>query len=87
MLRSRLLSQIFFASVLVIALSSAALSQRALSAHADNSQFGPVMQAYLGYLRNEQEVVDDGPAAARSTRPTIAATQTEFAPCERWPSG
>lgn len=23
------------------------------------SNFGPVMQAYLGYLRNEQEVVDD----------------------------
>ena len=33
-----------------------------VSAHAqraDNSDFGPVMQAYLGYLRNEQEVVDD----------------------------
>ena len=26
---------------------------------ADSSDFGPVMQAYLGYLRNEQEVVDD----------------------------
>ncbi|HEX5701862.1 MAG TPA: hypothetical protein VFX97_01430 [Pyrinomonadaceae bacterium] len=26
---------------------------------AEQSQFGPVMQAYLGYLRNEQEVVDD----------------------------
>lgn len=26
---------------------------------ADNGDFGPVMQAYLGYLRNEQEVVDD----------------------------
>ena len=25
----------------------------------DQSQFGPVVQAYLGYLRNEQEVVDD----------------------------
>ena len=25
----------------------------------EQSQFGPVMQAYLGYLRNEQEVVDD----------------------------
>ena len=25
----------------------------------DNDQFGPVVRAYLGYLRNEQEVVDD----------------------------
>jgi hypothetical protein len=59
MLRSRLLSQIFFAAFLVIALSSVAVAQRTLSARSDNSQFGPVMQAYLGYLRNEQEVVDD----------------------------
>lgn len=26
---------------------------------ADYSEFGPVVRAYLGYLRNEQEVVDD----------------------------
>jgi hypothetical protein len=26
---------------------------------ADDSEFGPVVRAYLGYLRNEQEVVDD----------------------------
>lgn len=25
----------------------------------DDEQFGPVVRAYLGYLRNEQEVVDD----------------------------
>lgn len=25
----------------------------------DDQQFGPVVRAYLGYLRNEQEVVDD----------------------------
>lgn len=25
----------------------------------DDGQFGPVVRAYLGYLRNEQEVVDD----------------------------
>ena len=25
----------------------------------DESEFGPVVRAYLGYLRNEQEVVDD----------------------------
>jgi hypothetical protein len=67
--RSRLLSQIFFTAVLLIALSSVAPSQRALSAQGDNSQFGPVMQAYLGYLRNEQEVVDD-----RSSRREINAS-------------
>ena len=26
---------------------------------AEDSEFGPVVRAYLGYLRNEQEVVDD----------------------------
>jgi hypothetical protein len=69
MLRSRLLSQIFFAAFLLIALSSVAIAQRALSARDSNSQFGPVMQAYLGYLRNEQEVVDD-----RSSRREITTS-------------
>ena len=59
MVRSRLFSQILSASLLVIALSSVAVAQRTLSARAATSEFGPVMQAYLGYLRNEQEVVDD----------------------------
>jgi len=27
--------------------------------HQQDEQFGPVVSAYLGYLRNEQEVVDD----------------------------
>lgn len=31
----------------------------AYAQRAKQSDFGPVMQAYLGYLRNEQEVVDD----------------------------
>ena len=35
---------------------------------ADQADFGPVMQAYLGYLRNEQEVVDD-----RASRREISA--------------
>ena len=34
----------------------------------DEAEFGPVMQAYLGYLRNEQEVVDD-----RASRREITA--------------
>jgi hypothetical protein len=28
-------------------------------AHDDSAEFGPVVRAYLGYLKNEQEVVDD----------------------------
>jgi hypothetical protein len=32
---------------------------RAQGAGGDNYEFGPVVRAYLGYLKNEQEVVDD----------------------------
>lgn len=35
------------------------LPTRANQGRGDEDQFGPVVQAYLGYLRNEQEVVDD----------------------------
>ena len=52
--------------LLVLALAMAvgvAHAQRA-----EQSQFGPVVQAYLGYLRNEQEVVDD-----RASRHEISA--------------
>ena len=35
----------------------------------DDEQFGPVVSAYLGYLRNEQEVVDD-----RASRREISRT-------------
>ena len=50
----RNLSRIVF---LVFALAIATGVARAQ--RIEQSQFGPVMQAYLGYLRNEQEVVDD----------------------------
>lgn len=52
--------------LLVLALATAggvAQAQRAAQ-----SEFGPVVQAYLGYLRNEQEVVDD-----RASRHEISA--------------
>jgi hypothetical protein len=52
--------------LLVVALAMAggvAHAQRA-----EQPQFGPVVQAYLGYLRNEQEVVDD-----RASRHEISA--------------
>ncbi len=44
--------------VLVFA-TAAAESARAQRQQADDSEFGPVVRAYLGYLKNEQEVVDD----------------------------
>lgn len=34
-------------------------SKAANQGRGDEEQFGPVVRAYLGYLRNEQEVVDD----------------------------
>ena len=43
--------------VAFILISPAAPAQR--SANSKNPEFGPVMRAYLGYLKNEQEVVDD----------------------------
>ncbi len=42
---------------IVIACSGLAFAQR--KSAANSSEFGPVMTAYLGYLNNEQEVVDD----------------------------
>jgi len=47
------LRRIVFAIVALAMAASLAQAQRA------QPEFGPVMQAYLGYLRNEQEVVDD----------------------------
>jgi hypothetical protein len=42
------------------AASSAAVAQHTRRAHApEDEEFGPNVRAYLGYLRNEQEVVDD----------------------------
>ena len=38
---------------------SAAFFVLATSVNAQEEEFGPVVRAYLGYLRNEQEVVDD----------------------------
>lgn len=39
--------------------AGASVGQRARTAADDGAEFGPVVQSYLGYLRNEQEVVDD----------------------------
>lgn len=46
--------------MLVCVLSAGtAAAQRAGTAAADDAEFGPVVRTYLGYLRAEQEVVDD----------------------------
>src|ERR687894_81401 len=47
-----------FALCLVV-LSAAASAQTRRGARAEGDEFGPNVRAYLGYLRNEQEVVDD----------------------------
>lgn len=47
-------------AVMTLATINGATAQRALTGSREtNSEIGPVMRAYLGYLRNEQEVVDD----------------------------
>ena len=55
MLRLRLFSIVGLA----LLFASTGLGQQRLGHSTNNSQFGPVMRAYLGYLKNEQEVVDD----------------------------
>jgi len=58
-LQSRLFPSILSAILVIVAANTVAIAQRASKSKMDNFDFGPVMQAYLGYLRNEQEVVDD----------------------------
>ena len=67
----RSLSLLSFALTIVLGFSAVCIAQRSLgnTPMNDNSNFGPVMQAYLGYLANEQEVVDD-----RISRKEISAT-------------
>ena len=67
MLRLSALSRLLCACFILLALSVVAAAQR--QSNGDNeSTFGPVMRAYLGYLSNEQEVVDD-----RNSRREISA--------------
>ncbi len=49
----------FTARVIVSILLSIPILTPANQGRGDEEQFGPVVRAYLGYLRNEQEVVDD----------------------------
>jgi hypothetical protein len=60
----------FLALSVLLLLSGVAIAQRSTGSVDSNniSEFGPVMRAYLGYLSNEQEVVDD-----RASRREISA--------------
>lgn len=46
----------------------AAITAAAFQAQTSDQEFGPVVRAYLGYLKNEQEVVDD-----RASRREVSA--------------
>lgn len=50
------LTRTFIALSILLLLSGVAIAQRSSGS---GDEFGPVMSAYLGYLSNEQEVVDD----------------------------
>ena len=45
--------------LLILVFAAGSVSATAQRRQEDYSEFGPVVRAYLGYLRNEQEVVDD----------------------------
>ncbi len=55
-----------FLLIALLVLTSVHASQ---SRQASEDEFGPVVRAYLGYLRNEQEVVDD-----RASRREVSTT-------------
>ena len=55
MLDTRLIRSACIVSLIVLGSCLAVSGQTAR----EDAQFGPVVRAYLGYLRNEQEVVDD----------------------------
>lgn len=54
-------ASLLFAGAILFALGNVVVAQRPADnpVRDDTAEFGPVMRAYLGYLRNEQEVVDD----------------------------
>jgi len=70
MLRLTGLARFLFVGSALLALSVVALGQRSNASltSEETADFGPVMRAYLGYLSNEQEVVDD-----RNSRREITA--------------
>lgn len=65
MLESRLLCSGLLGALIILGVGFTALAQT----NTAGQEFGPVVRAYLGYLRNEQEVVDD-----RASRHEVNAT-------------
>jgi hypothetical protein len=66
--KRRLPALLFVASFLFMCVPSLEAKRTPQRLHADD-EFGPVVRAYLGYLRNEQEVVDDR-VSRREVSPT-----------------
>lgn len=62
---SRTLIKLLLVGLILLWSASAAGAQ----SNSEDAQFGPVVRAYLGYLRNEQEVVDDR-ASRHEVNPT-----------------
>ena len=50
---------LFLLGFLLFSACTVATAQRPRGAHMEDAEFGPNVRAYLGYLRDEQEVVDD----------------------------
>lgn len=65
MLESRLLRSGLLGALIILGVGFTASAQT----NTADQEFGPVVSAYLGYLRNEQEVVDD-----RASRHEVNAT-------------
>jgi hypothetical protein len=59
MRRARRLHRLLALTLLLLSASADADAQRRQRSGASAGEFGPNVSAYLGYLRNEQEVVDD----------------------------
>ena len=58
-----------FVALLMLGLFASTSLQASQALQDSDEEFGPVVRAYLGYLRNEQEVVDD-----RASRREVSAT-------------
>ena len=59
MSRVRRLTTLLSLTLLLLSAGADASAQRRQRSDAADAEFGPNVRAYLGYLRNEQEVVDD----------------------------
>jgi len=58
----------FWVCSLILACLAGTGVAKAQRAHDDSAGFGPVVRSYLGYLKNEQEVVDDRASRREITR-------------------